>query len=77
MKPDCATVDTLSIFPFIQKSDLTALKDEFPMYQVAAEDVSPDHSSFEFWQANVQKLPVWVEVAKRVLLVQPSSGAAE
>ena len=44
MEPDCAAVDALSIFSFIQESDLTALKSEFPLYQAATEHVSSGRS---------------------------------
>ena len=62
------------IFPFLKPDDLVSLKNE---YLAAAEDVTLEYSPVDFWINNAVTLLAWAEAAKRVLLVQPSSAAAE
>ena len=64
------------MFPFVKESDLTALKNEYPRYKAAAEDVSHDYAPLNFWEAHSNALPVLAEAAKKILLIQPSSSAA-
>ena len=40
-------------------------------------DVSEDISCLEWWKLYEQGLPCWSAAANKVLLVQPSSAAAE
>ena len=74
IKPDIAMIETLSTFPFVNDTTLSALKSEFPNYVAASEDVSSDLSPLEFWKAHADKLPSLSETAKKVLLLQPSSA---
>ena len=76
IKPDIAMIETLSTFPFVNDTTLSALKSEFPNYVAASEDVSSDLSPLEFWKAHADKLPSWSETAKKVLLLQPSAERA-
>ena len=77
INPSCSDVDSLSAFPFFKPPALTALKNEFPQYIAAAEDVSSEYSSLDFWKKHETTLPAWAEAAKKVLLVQPSSASEE
>ena len=77
MKPDCAAVDSLSAFPFLENTTLVSLKSELPQYMSAAEDVDPTYSPLEFWKNHELSLPAWATAARKVLLVQPSSAASE
>ena len=77
INPSCSDVDSLSALPFFQSPALTALKNEFLQYIAAAENVSSEYSPLDFWKNHETTLPAWAEAAKKVLLVQPSSAAAE
>ena len=78
MKPVATDVDALSVFPFL--NDLIAmnnLKGELPSYVAKASDVSPEFDILEWWKRNSDGLPHWSLAATKVLVVQPSSAAAE
>ena len=63
--------------PFITSSILSELKDEFPKYYVLAAEVSSDISSLDFWKDHTASIQIWSNTAQNVLLLQPSSAAAE
>lgn len=78
MQPTSNSVDDLKAFPFL--NDLTLLQDlksELCLYMAKAADVSPDADVLQWWQNHSSDLPHWCNAAKNVLLVQPSSAAAE
>ena len=50
MQPDCAAVDSLSVFPFLDYNTLGDLKTELPHYMAAVEDISPTYSPLEVWK---------------------------
>uniref|UniRef100_A0A1X7V8N5 HAT C-terminal dimerisation domain-containing protein n=1 Tax=Amphimedon queenslandica TaxID=400682 RepID=A0A1X7V8N5_AMPQE len=77
IKLDIVMIETLSLFPFVNDTTLSALKSEFSSYVAASEDVSSDLTQLEFQKAHADKLPSWGETAKKVLLLQPSSAAVE
>ena len=78
MKPVACDVDTLSAFPFLNDSvTISNLKSELPSYLAKASDVSPDFDMLEWWKRNSGGLPHWCSAAMKVLVVQPSSAAAE
>ena len=56
---------------------IDGLKMEIPMYIAASEDVSTEIDLIAWWKRHAIELPKWVDVFKKVLLVQPSSAAAE
>ena len=79
----------LANFPFLKGEDVDGLLRQLPAY-IAAVAHLPDQQSreaesisakdpLEFWREHKGNadLTVWVEVLRRVLLVQPSSAAAE
>ena len=41
------------------------------------EDVTSDYSPLDFWKAHAITLPTWADAARKVLLIQPTSSAAE
>ena len=53
------------------------LKDELPAYLAAAEDVSPDVETLSWWKNHQSGMPTWAKAFQLILLVQPSSVAAE
>lgn len=78
MQPVAASVDSLHVFPFLNQDDLLAgLKQELPAYIARCSDVSSDIAVEEWWKKNSRSLPMWSKAARLVLLLQPSSAAAE
>ena len=53
------------------------LKAEMPLYMAKASDVSAEIDKLQWWQIHEKDLPKWSSVCKQVLLIQPSSAAAE
>ena len=78
MQPTATTIDSLSIFPFLNKVEtLSGLKEELPSYIAKCTDVSSSISPVDWWKLNSGSLPKWSSAARKILLVQPSSAAAE
>ncbi len=75
IQPTPLDIEALKAFPFID--DVTSLKAELPSYLSASEDVSASIDICKWWQNHQDDLPAWATVCKLVLLVQPSSAAAE
>ena len=70
----------IETFPFLDSDEIiNGLKAELPDYLAAAEDVSVlnEEQKVEWWHRQEERLPRWVTVVKQVLLIQPSSAAAE
>ena len=78
MKPIAADLDALLALPFLSNSATIAnLKTELPVYLAKVKDISPQMDVLDWWQHNSHALPHWSAAAKKALLVQPSSAAAE
>ncbi len=78
MQPDAAAIDELCSIPFLNfPATLDALKQELPTYLARAAGVDPKFSALEWWRQNAGDLPHWSSAAKKLLLIQPSSAAAE
>ena len=80
LHPTAASVDELRNFSFLDDNALIAsLADELPHYLAKADgvQVTSDSDKVKWWSSNSSTLPHWSAVAKKVLLVQPSSAAAE
>ena len=77
IRPTPADMDSLKAFSFIEDDLITRLKEELPRYKAAAEDVSREIDTTKWWKDHQNELPAWAEACKLVLLVQPSSAAAE
>ena len=76
-KPEHIVLNTLSAFSFITEPVLLNLKQEFPLYVAAVEDISGDLDAILFWKQYANNIPTWKETTAKVLLLQPSSAAAE
>ena len=63
--------------PFFSSEVINCLKEELPQYLARAADTSADISPIEWWKRNASDLPHWAEATRKILLLQPSSAAAE
>jgi len=79
MKVDADKVkEALLPIPFLSsKVELDQLLAELPAYLACAADTSSDIDPLEWWRSNATSLPCWSVAAAKVLLLQPSSAAAE
>ena len=77
VKPQSVALTTLSVFPFVTEPLLSDLKQEFPLYVAAAEDISSDCETLMFWKQHANNIPQWKEAVAKIILLQPSSAAAE
>ena len=78
MQPDANSIDGLVAFPFLNDQDtLLLLKKELPDYIAKATDVSAEMDPLEWWSRQEENLPHWSAAVRKVVLVQPSSAAAE
>lgn len=80
LKPTQHSVETLRIFPFLNDDGIiNDLKAELSAHLAATEDVVIDteERKVKWWHDHKDQLPHWASAAKKVLLVQPSSAAAE
>ena len=78
IKPSASDIERLRIFPFLDSdSIIDGLKVELPKYLATAEDISPEIDRLEWWKKHECDLPHRSQACKNVLLVQPSSAAAE
>ena len=66
---------TLAI-PFL-KERIPGLKQELPLYLTKSSDIPESTDCLQWWKTYATELPVWSSAAQLVLLVQPSSDAAE
>ena len=76
-KPERIALTSLSTFSFITEPVLLNLKKEFPLYVAAVEDISSELDAILFWKQYANNIPTWKEAAAKVILLQPSSAAAE
>ena len=78
LNPTSLDIDSLTAFPFLNvNSIIDGLKSELPAYFTAAEDVSSGIDVIEWWKLHEHELPNWAYAFRLVLLVQPTSAAAE
>ena len=77
MQPDAAVLDCLAVMPFLDTVTLQNLKTELPLYLAKAADISLDYDPIQWWRMNSTALPFWSAALRKVLLIQPSSAAAE
>ena len=76
INPSVTTIDSHTAFPLLG-SEIPALKQELPLYQVAAQDINPSFDLLVFWKNHKSDLPTWAKAAQQVFLVQPPSAASE
>ena len=77
LKPAASDLDALDCLPFLDSVAINNLKCELPVYIAAVEDVSDSIDPIRWWKIHQEQLPQWASACKRMLLVQPSSAAAE
>ena len=77
MQPDANAIDALAAFPLRDPAILSQLKAELPEYLVKAADVSADMALLEWWDRQELTLPHWFASVRKIILIQPSSAAAE
>ena len=53
------------------------LKEELPQYLTLATDASHEIEPLDWWKRHETDLPKWSGAARKIVLVQPSSTAAE
>ena len=76
--PTALTLDQdLACIPFFDSSEREGLKNELPTYLSKVADVDEGYNPLEWWKSNTTALPCWSLAACKVLLIQPSSAAAE
>ena len=78
LQPDAEAINNLSVFPVLTDV-IEKLKEELPAYLAKVSDMASatNISGIEWWKAMNDTLPQWASAARKVLLVQPSSAAAE
>ena len=77
MRPTANSIDDLAVFTFFNDPALLSqLKSELPEYLVKADDAA-DIAPLEWWDRQEHSLPHWSASVRKVILVQPSSAAAE
>ena len=74
LKPVASVLDILHSLSFL---DITNLKTELPLYLAAVEDISPIVDPTKWWERHKEVLPHWANAFRKVVLLQPSSAAAE
>ena len=80
LRPTDASIESLRAFPFLDSDTIiNSLKAELPVYLAAAEDVNVlnEEQKVEWWHRQEERLRRWATAVKQVLLIQPSSAAAE
>ena len=75
LNPTAADVDELSAFPFVD--NLASLKSELASYLAKSDSLNSSMDIVSWWKQYTHDLPAWSAAAKKVLVVQPSSAAAE
>ena len=71
-------VKSLECFPFFNGGELELLVAELPHYLAAVADVTLNNADDKLrWWSRQNTLPHWKNAVKKLVLVQPSSAAAE
>ena len=77
LEPVASDLDILHSLSFLTSGDITNLKTKLPLYLAAVEDVSPTVDPTKWWKRHKEELPHWANAFRKVVLLQPSSAAAE
>ena len=77
LQPTAAEIGCVDAFTFLDLTTISSLKLELPLYLAKARDISEKCDPFEWWKRYEVELPTWSKAVRNVLLVQPSSAAAE
>ena len=76
MQPTSTDIDTLQTFPFLNESGVLENLN-LPVYLTKAADLDGNVDPVQWWKDHSDDLPCWSAAAGKILLVQPSSAAAE
>ena len=81
-RPVATDIDSIEDVPFLNDAGvIQSLKDELPAYLVKAADIRNDfdvlEDTWQWWKTTSTDLPSWSAAVKKLVLVQPSSAAAE
>ena len=77
LQPTASDIDSLSIIPFLNNdSILSGLTEEHPAYIAKCNEIG-SVSDIDWWRMNSEHLPKWSACVRQILLIQPSSAAAE
>ena len=77
LKPTTSDLDILQSLSFLTSGDITNLKAELLLYLAATEELSPTVDPTKWWERHREDLPHWASGFRKVVLLQPSSAAAE
>ena len=75
--PSVTDIKELGNFPFIKNSDQEKLILELPSYMAASNGINNSIGILEWWKRHEKLLPSWSMEARKLLLCQPTSAAAE
>ena len=74
--PSAGDLDDLQVLPFFSSAIIADLKKELSTYLAAANGTSVDAEKL-WWKNHAVQLPFWSTGCRAILLLQPSSAAAE
>ena len=74
LKPVASDLDILQS---LCSADISSLKTELALYLAAVEDLSQSVDPTKWWETHQEQLPHWASAYRKVILIQPSSVAAE
>ena len=79
LRPNAASLEEFRNFPFVDDNTIANLATELPTYLAAADGVTcySEDEKVSWWAAHRDTLPHWAALVKQLLLIQPSSAAAE
>lgn len=78
MQVTANSVDSLKVFPFLDKQEvIDGLKEVLPQYLAKAADVSSEIDPVDWWGRHSADLCRWSAAARQIILAQPSSAASE
>ncbi|CAB4024421.1 RNA-directed DNA polymerase from transposon BS [Paramuricea clavata] len=80
LQPTIESLELLRKFPFLDDDAIiNGLGQELPNYLALSDgvQVQTEDDRVKWWARNASTLPKWAAVVRKILLVQPSSGAAE
>ena len=78
IQPSTSDIDSLCAIPFLNDPTIIAdLRKELPVYLAKADSVSTTVDVLGWWKQNEHALPNWSSAARKTMLIQPSSAAAE
>ena len=78
LKPCSSDIYNLRVLPFMDSDDIIdELKHELPTYMAIVDGTSADANKLEWWKNHASKVPKWSRGCRAILLLQPSSAAAD